>query len=347
MAWHQANEGYLVNRRPLATVGVVWSQRNTDFFGRDQAEELVELPYRGVTEALIRARIPYQPVHAEHIARDAAGLAVLILPNLGAMSDDQCAAVRRFVEGGGALLATGATSLYTGLGDPRPDFGLAPLYGAHRAPGDRPSASSRHTYLRIDRRHDVLKGFEETDILPFGGLLGPLRMDPGAEVPLTFIPEFPVYPPETAWMRELKSDIPALVLRNRVAYLAADLDRQYARHHLPDHARLLANLVRWLAGDRIPLRVEGPGLIDCLLYQQPGRAVLHLVNLSNPDAWRAPLEELIPIGPLRVQVRLPAGVSGRSVKLLVSGEGKTLSPAQGWTSFEVKSVLDHEVAVVA
>ena len=44
--WHKANESYLVNRKPIASVGVVWSQRNTDFYGRDNADELVELPLR-------------------------------------------------------------------------------------------------------------------------------------------------------------------------------------------------------------------------------------------------------------------------------------------------------------
>jgi len=57
--WHKNHEEYLVNRRPIATVGVVWSQQNTDFYGRDDADLLVELPWRGVTQALIRARIPY------------------------------------------------------------------------------------------------------------------------------------------------------------------------------------------------------------------------------------------------------------------------------------------------
>ena len=36
MQWHKANEAYLVNRKPVASVGLVWSQRNTDFFGRDE-----------------------------------------------------------------------------------------------------------------------------------------------------------------------------------------------------------------------------------------------------------------------------------------------------------------------
>ena len=87
--WHQAHEQYLVNRWPVATVGVVWSQQNTDFYGRDDADSLVELPWRGLTQALIRARIPYLPIHADDIERDAARFALLVLPNLASMSESQ------------------------------------------------------------------------------------------------------------------------------------------------------------------------------------------------------------------------------------------------------------------
>ena len=347
LRWHQANEQYLINRRPVATVGVVWSQRNTDFYGRNSAEELVEAPYRGMTEALLRARIPYIPVHADHLDRESPELAVLILPNLAAMSEDQCAAVRRLVARGGSLIATGLTSLYTELGDARPDFALADLFGAHSTkPPARRASESGHTYLRIGPRHAVLRGFEDTEILPFGGLLGPLRVDEGTVVPLTFVPDFPVYPPETAWMREPKTDIPALILKGRVAYVPADLDRQYVRNHLPDHANLLANLIRWASGDKLPLQVEGRGLLDCNLYQQPGRLILHLVNLTNAAAWRAPIDELIPVGPVQVKVRLPQGVRAGTARLLVSGASAPISVNQGWAAFEVKSILDHEVAVV-
>jgi len=45
-----------------------------------------------------------------------------------------------------------------------------------------------HTYLRPhSSRHPILHGFEETDILPYGGLLEPLHMDPGAESPYDLI----------------------------------------------------------------------------------------------------------------------------------------------------------------
>ena len=79
----------------------------------------------------MRARIPYVPIHIDHIERDGANLKVLILPNMAAMSDAQCAAVRKFAAGGGAVIATGVTSLYNEFGDARSDYGLADLFGAH------------------------------------------------------------------------------------------------------------------------------------------------------------------------------------------------------------------------
>jgi hypothetical protein len=224
------------------------------------------------------------------------------------------------------------------MGDARADFGLAELLGAHftgTAGAEREQAGqSQHTYLRLSpelrggvngpnagdepraagTRHVVLRGFEETDIIPFGGSLTAMKVDSGAIVPLTFVPPFPIYPPETAWMRQPKTDIPGLVLKGNMAFLPADVDRRYNREALPDYGDLLANLVRWAANGEIPLRLEAPGLFDCNLYTQnlagqPGRIIAHIVNLTSTA--RAPIDELIPSGPVKVSVRLPKGISGR------------------------------------
>jgi hypothetical protein len=387
MRWCEENQTYLINRQPVATVGIVWSQRNTDFYGRDDAPERVDAPYTGFMHALVRARIPYLPVHADDIARDGKNFACLILPNVGGLSDEQCAAIRRYAEAGGSVFATGVTSLYNEWGDPRPNFGLASVLGVHRIgetprlaaggrrPGGQRTAADRfapdgHTYLRLTpelragvygpksgdepavagQRHEVLRGFEETDILPYGGTLSPLRVDPGALVPLTFVPPFPTYPPETAWMRQPKSDIPGLVLtergKSRVAYLPADVDRRYAREHLPDHGALLANIVRWTTGGNVPLIVEGPGLIDCHLYEQGNRTILHLVNLTSAATWRAPVEELIPVGPLKIRVRTTAKGDVRNARLLVSRRSAALTVNGGITTLELPSILDHELVVI-
>lgn len=368
MKWYAANQQYMVNRRPLATVGIAWSQRNTDFYGRDRAADLVDAPYRGYVESLVRARIPYIPIHIDHLEREAATLKVLILPNLAAMSEAQCDAVHKFVSAGGALVATGVSSLYTEFGDPRPDYGLAGLFGAHltATPGTERAwaTQTQHTYLRLTpelrgqvwgpetgdepkitgRRHPVLHGFDETDILPYGGMLAPLKLDSGVTVPLTFIPVFPIYPPETSWMRQPVTDIPGLVLKDRVAFLPADIDRRYSRDTLPDYANLLANIVRWAANGSLPLKAEGPGLFDCNLYTQPGRVIAHVVNLTA--AGRMPIDELIPVGPLKLAIQLPHGVRGHTVKLLVKGTTSTAALHDGWASVEMPSILDHEVLVI-
>ena len=379
--WHKANEAFLIDRLPIATVGVVWSQQNMDFYGRDHADELVELPWRGMTEALIRARVPYLPVHADQIDRVAGECSLLVLPNLAVMTDEQVASVRRFVERGGSLVATGESSLYDQWGDPRPDYALGGLFGAHlagsrevpeKAPVEKLAGDVYHTYLRLSpelragvdgphkagepvisgKRHPVLKGFEETDILPFGGLLEPLHTEPGVEVLLTYIPQFPVYPPEKAWMREPKTDIPGLLLNQRgqggrVVFLPADLDRQYGRSNLPDHGNLLKNIIRWAAGDDLPIVVEGAGLVDCHLYRQPGRLVLHVVNLTSAATWRQPLDEFIPIGPLKIGVKLPVGIQGRNLRSLVSGQAISAEVSKGWSHFEIGSITDHEVVIIS
>jgi hypothetical protein len=347
MKWYAANEKYLIDRRPQATVGVVWSQRNTDFYGRDRAAELADAPYRGFTGALMKARIPYVPVHVDNIERDGAELRVLVLPDIAVLSEAQCGAIRKFVGNGGALIATGVSSLYNEAGEARSDFGLADLFGAHFAGSaaelKAAAMANQHTYLRITPELRARVGdasIEGTEILPFGGSLLPLRVDAGAEVPLTFIPAFPVFPPETSWMRTPKTDIPGLVLKGRVAYLPADIDRRYARDPLPDYANLLAHLVRQASNGSLPLEVKGAGLIDCNLYTQPGRLIAHLVNLSAMG--RMPADELIPVGPLQVSVRCKA----RSVKLLVAGRNLTPAVSQGWAKVTLPSVLDHEVLVL-
>ena len=73
-----------------------------------------------------------------------------------------------------------------------------------------------------------------------------------------------------------------------------------------------------------------------------------MVNLTNSGTWRQPIDELIPVGPLKVRVKLPQGVAVRSAKLLVAtGAAPAAAARQGWVEFELKSVLDHEVVVIS
>jgi hypothetical protein len=376
LKWHERNQRYLTNRRPVAAVGIAWSQKNCDYYGRANPDELVEAPYRGFTQALMRARIPYLPVHTSDIHEQARDMAVLILPNVGALSDAECDAIREFVRQGGALVATGATSLYDEWGDARADFALADLFGAH-APSDdfgrRPTKESfSFLYLLPELRgkawgpkgpddpasgdrHPVLHGFDETDAIWYGGEVPKLRTDAGVLVPLSFKSDPIMYTDngsneERMMLRETPSNVAGLVLNDsnnvRVAYLPAAIDRCYADDPTLDHALLLANIVRWASRDRIGFELEGPGVISCYVYRQPGHMIVHLVNITNPSGSRVPLDKLVPVGPFTLRMKLADDVPGYRVESLVSKMKPTFAVNQRRVSVEIGSILDHEVLVI-
>jgi hypothetical protein len=244
--------------------------------------------------------------------------------------------------------------------------------GRGGAGGGGAGAGDQHTYLRLTpelrgqvdgprhgnepaitgKRHAVLAGFEETDLLEYGGTLGPLAVASGAQVLMTFVPSFPVTPPEIVYMRTPRTDLPGVVVNevgnSRVVYFAADIDRRFANDNFPDHGDLLANAVRWAARESVPLKVEGAGLVDCELYEQreKGRLILHVVNVTSAGTWRPPVHELIAVGPLSIRVKLPEGFAAKGVKLLVENAALKAANDDGWATVELKRVLDHEVIVI-
>ena len=380
--WHEANQDILVNRRPEADVGVVWSQDNHDFYGQDKPGERTLNPYRGVTKALDREGITYLPIHADDIGKAAGRLNVLILPNLAAMSAAQIAAVEAFAGQGGSVIASSESSLYGEYGEKREDFALAGLFGVHRRTGAHggqgtPDANiethSRHSYLRLapelraglygpnDRtapavagqRHPVLAGLEGTDTLPFGGFLPVVSVDAGVEVLATFIPDFPIYPPETSFMRTFSTDLPAITVKDgksggKLVWFVADLDRCFAREEQYEHARLIGNAVRWALGGRGLVSVAGGhGLVTPTLYSQPNRQILHLNNRLLTSRVPGRQNELVPVGPIEVRVRLAADARvARDVELRVAGKTVAARQEGGELVFVVDQVLDHEVSVI-
>ena len=296
-------------------------------------------PYRGVLKALDRAGITYVPVHADDIVAGRFG--VLVLPNVAAMSDEQVALVKTFATNGGSVIAISETSLFGEFGEPRGDFALGDLFGVHRLAGSRGSWEAadinievfvRHSYLRLapelragvdgpkditapaagGTRHPVLSGLERADTIPFGGFLPIARVDAGVDVLATFIPEFPIYPPETSWMREPRTDLPAIAVREtdagaKLVWLVADLDRCFARDENGEHGMLIANAVRWALGARSLLSIAGGhGCISPSLYRQGKRQILHLNNRILTSRIPGRMTELIPIGPVQVRLRAAA-----------------------------------------
>jgi len=292
------------------------------------------------------------------------------------------AAVQTHAANGGAVIATSEASRFGEFGEPRADFALGDLFGVHRLTGSRGSQEPadlnievfvRHSYLRLapelragvdgpndvtappagGARHPVLHGLERADVIPFGGYLPLVRVDAGVQVLATFVPEFPIYPPEGSWMREPRTDLPAIAVREtdagaKLIWMVADLDRCFARDENSDHARLIANAVRWALGEQSLLSIAGGrSCISPTLYRQGKRQILHLNNRILTSRIPGRMTELIPIGPVQVRLRMePDAVPPSHVALRVAGQRVAAGVDGSELVFEVAEVLDHEVVVI-
>ena len=327
--WHARNERYLRNEASLARVAVVYSQQTAAFYGGEQAREKVEAPILGVYQALIEARIPFEMVHdklldAEHLAP----FKTLILPNVAALSDAQCAQLRDFVARGGSLVATFETSLYDEWGAQREDFGLGDLFGVRFA--GQVEGPLKNAYLNPEPASEIapawLAGLEDAGRLIYGGYRVHVEAtEPAYAPPLTLVPPYPDLPMEEVYPRQPHTDIPGVICRQvgagRVVYFPWDIARIFWEVLNVDHGLLLRNAVQWATGDEpSPVTVTGPGVLDVTVWRQRNSLTVHLVNLTNPMMMRGAFRELMAVGAQRVRVRLPEDVPASRVHLLKSGE---------------------------
>jgi hypothetical protein len=342
-------EKYLRNERPLARVALVYSQQTAWFVGNKVEDHTL-----GWYQALIEARIPFEMVHdrlldPQHIGQ----FKTLILPQVVALSENQCDQLRAFVRAGGGLVATYETSLCDETGVKRKNFGLADLFGVDFTGRTQPRM--QNAYLRLEHKrgapHPLLRGLEDARRIIHGASrLEVTPREPMSDAPITLIPSYPDLPMEKVYPRESKTSIAQTFLRQRgqgrVVYFPWDIDRTFWEVLCTDHFKLLRNSVEWVTNEEPPVTVTGPGVLDVTAWQQENSVTVHLVNLSNPMMMKGPIRELIPVGPQSVRVRLPSAAKARRVRLLAGDKSPHVVRSGQHVELTVPSVLDHEIVAI-
>jgi hypothetical protein len=352
---HYRIERYLRNEASLARVGMVYSEQTREYYNTNHPQARDGEHESGMYQALIEARIPFEKVH-DHLL-DAAHLRpfkLLILPNIAALSDEQCQSLTDFVQGGGSLLATYETSLYDEWGRPRKDFGLIELFGVSWK--GKLEGPMQNSYLGLNPNsgsgtfHPVLAGLEDASRIVNG--VWRLEVEPIREFPspVTLIPSYPDLPMEDVYPRAPQTSIRELYLRDlgnsRIVYFPWDIDRTFWEVLNVDHGKLLRNTIEWATNEEKPITVTGPGILDVSVWQQKNSMTVHLVNLTNAMMMKGPFRELIPLTSQEVKVRLPQGKKPSRIQLLISGQTPMVREETGSLKVLVPSILDHEIVAV-
>lgn len=353
--WHFRHEKYLRNEAPLARVALVDSEQTETFHAGVAQGDRAADHVLGMYHALVESRVPFEVVHEALLtAERLAPFKLLILADAAALSAAQCQAIRDYVARGGSVLATFATSLYDETGTRRSDFGLADLFGVSFT--GRIDGPMQNSYLSLEaepatgRRHPILNGLDDTPRIINGVFRLDVKPTMAFASPVTLIPSYPDLPMEDVYPRVARTEIREVYLRDlgksRVVYFPWDIDRTFWDVMCVDHLRLLRNAIAWATNEPPPVEVDGPGVLDVTIWRQRQSMTVHLVNLTNPMMMKGPLREAIPVGPLRVRVRLPVGTTAKKIQFLTAGTSVTVQQRDGIVSLTVPAVEVHEVVAI-
>jgi hypothetical protein len=273
---------------------------------------------------------------------------VLILPDAACLSENALARIRSFVDAGGGLVATQASSLYDENGGQRGNFGLADLFSANfKALKDHtgrwPNHANTADVMLMDHevtKHPTIQGNfgKYKDSVNYIGWTVETEASSGSTVVAQY------YPYEN-WQPKPDNKHPFLILsearKGRVAYFAAAIDQAYFLSPYQFERPLMINAIRWAAGNNLPpVEVDAPMCVQSAFYEQDNgkRTVVHLLNEINTTGGRAwpesdpsMREEIVPIADITVRFRNPA-----ITKATLQPEGIDLALTKVDNGFEVK-----------
>lgn len=318
------NERYLRNTAPMARVGMVFSEQTNRKYGGKPWQQRSNEHSLGMYHALVEGHIPFEMVNDRLL--DEAHLKpykLLILPNIAALSNQQCDQLRAFVASGGSILATFETSLYDEEGRVRSDFALKDVFGVSY--DNEVEGPMRNSYLKFKKEagtnsyHPVLNGLEDAYRIINTAYQVKAKPLSAFSSPVTLVPTYPDLPMEDVYPRVEETDIRELYIRelgeSRIAYFPGDMDRSFWQIMSPDYSRLLRNTILWTLNEEPIVDVKCQGVLDVSVWRQKESMTVHLVNLTNPMMMKGPFRELFPVD-AAIRIKIPDGKKVTGVRLL-------------------------------
>ncbi len=290
----QAKRGHF-GQAPVYEVGIYFSSRTRDWFGREKAAEYFQ-SFQGAHKAMEYEHIPWGVVLDENATLETLKkFPVLLLSNVAIVSPREVALFTRYVEEGGKLIVTGLSGTRGWRGATNSSSALMELIGARvvreldstdnwvRFPtADSSGAafklapSGRTNWPFLVRGPAVV--YEPTSATPIGELLKPHRTSLHAENRYNL-----------DWPLSADAPVgPAILLhkmgQGAVLTFAASPDWSTASdHHVTEARQLLARAVK-LLNPAPRVSVQAPATVQAVVTDDPATRTLrvHLLGYNAP-----------------------------------------------------------------
>lgn len=245
--------------------------------GRDISSEVA---LQGAVKLLVDAHLPVEIVHDQNVTLEVLKkFRVVYLPNIVTFSDEEVEVLRRYVFGGGGLVATFQTGLFTRLGARNIDFLLADLFGVsaiEKAPYSFP-------YVRIG---------DHSRPLPHYGSVMHVRSHPKSDEKGALVRPIIDWPTAEAYYANNK---PAPYVdtsypfstwsthgAGRVVYCAGQPEINYGLLGMPEYRDWVKEALVWAAGEMPDYAIDALPNVEFTVMCQNDRDIVHLI-LCQPS----------------------------------------------------------------
>jgi hypothetical protein len=302
--------------KPSAAVAVFYSEKTRIWYGRGEMEDRYEANFFGVCRSLMEEHIPFTiltSLDGQALSR----CQVLLLPNAVCMSEGEVQAVRAFVKAGGGVVCTEKTSLWDEDGNPGDEYRLADVLGISHV-GE--TANFSRVFSRFDTEKAPARRLPADGLMTNWGVAQKIDTK-GAEVLARLV--YPYAEPTgerfvnvMANPPAVNTDWPACTVNRygngKAVYFAGAPDRDYLKLTFPELKWLIADAVRMVARDPLPVEVKAPLSVEVNVFEREGQLVVHLVNFQAEMSRyiategfesRHMVQEILPVFDIEVTVR--------------------------------------------
>ena len=313
--FHKENEEYYTGIESIADACLVVPSKS---MLHESGKE-----FRGIYRILTESHILFDLMQDEVLSAPSAAdklkkYKTVILPDIKDMSPAALRNIESYVNEGGNILATGKTSAYDAHGNLLDKVMLA-CAGIKEICKIIPQ--EKGMYLRVrpcDK--NVLKGFEDLDIIYLYDDFMVLDTDDDSEKYLSYIPTCMFGPPEKCYY-SLETTIPGMVLKQygkgKCVFIPWGIGRHYEALSNHAHSMLLISTLRNLLGVKNLISVDVSPVVEVASHIQKNekRQLVSLVNHSGQLGTG--FFEPLPIFDVPIRLKVDKQITG--VKTLYGG----------------------------
>ena len=289
------------NHKPIQEVGLYFSSRSRDWFGREDAPKYYAA-FSGAHKALVQSHITLGMIMDENVsARRLREFPVVYLPNATILTEKEVSLFEEYVLGGGNLLVTGLSGLYDFYGNLQNQSSLAGLLGVSLAtpilryhdnyvklPGELSRGDGRILLENIPPDWPALTWgpaavFEAKGAKAYGELLKAFRPPLGQAIVPGTAPE----PPNTP-LSAGETVGPAIFVgqrgKGKTIFLPCSPDAAFmSDFRIPENRNLIRNLIRFLNPEP-KVKVQAPLSVEIVVNHDEAtkRLFVHLICFSAP-----------------------------------------------------------------